>query len=327
MSVLTGGHNAAKVERKMALLLRSVRRAPWRCEAPASLSVARVAFSTSSPPSIDASYSPSVVSSDVFRELVAEPATTDAIARRLLTYLEVPNERRGRPDDRPVYKRLDIKSAQAPAVVTRLTPLVRWAYQQLKVDADAPPTETAEEEVSREQVEALFDALQPWTNMVRDQIWRQYYLRQFFLSNAPLSAYLAVYERHRGAVSQSRSSVNADGTTSTVVRKNPLPAALIVKEFIWRGRFPEALAAYAELPLRPADRQQIVTLLNELEQYETLLELYRVHRDVRPRLPPLDKYAQLHALVKVGRRDEMERRLQRLSAREQSRADIQALLK
>lgn len=307
----------------MAMLLRSVRRAPWRREACASLSSVRAASSSSSSPSTHAPASPPAVDSAAFRELVAEPSTPNAVARRLLAFLEVPGEWRGRPDERPVHKRLDVKSAQAPAVVTRLTPLVRWGYQQLKTDAE----EATAAEVTREQVEALFDALQPWTNMVRDQVWRQYYLRQFFLSNAPLSAYLAVFERHLAAIPPPRASVNADGSVKTVARKNPLPTALIVKEYIWRGRFPEALAAYAELPLRAADRLQIVALLNELEQYETLLELYRVHHGVRPRLPPLDKHAQLHALVKLGRRDEMERRLQRLPAREQSRADMQALLK
>lgn len=251
-----------------------------------------------------------------FLELLAVSSTPAERQRRLLTHLKLWNAAK----DRPLALRPNSELLQAPERVARLSPLVQWIYRQLH----APEPQ---KEAGAEQIEQLVDALQPWTNMVRDQVWRQFYLRQFLLVRAPLSAYLAVFARHRAAVSQSRSVVLEDGSTSTVPRKNPLPAALLVKELLWRGRFEEAVEAYKELPLRQADRAQIAAMLHEQEQFEALLALHAAHRAVHPKLPPLDKYPQLHALSKLGRREEMDRVVQNLSAKEQSRPDIQALLK
>lgn len=263
----------------MALMHRALRRSSgsWR---------PRATFTTATAP---------VFASDEFLQLAAEPTTPAAVSRRVLQYLEIPLA-----DEENVPRWLPPGTAHAPAVVAKLVPLVRWGYAEL----DKP------------EARAVMTALEPWTNMVRDQAWRQFYLRQFLLAHAPLSAYLDVYETHRAVLSRTRKD--------TV--KNPLPTALIVKEFCWRGRFDEALTAYAELPMRAADRNQIVALLQDYEQFDVLLGLYKAHRQVKPALPPLDVVPRLNALAKLGRRDEMERNIQQLSSREQSRPEIQDLL-
>ncbi|GMF28352.1 unnamed protein product [Phytophthora lilii] len=103
-------------------------------------------------------------------------------------------------------------------------------------------------------------------------------------------------------------------------------ASSIVKEFCFRGRFAEAIEAYASLPLTDAMRRDVVSILQDYEQYPSLLYLYEVHRSMGSEVQPLDVAPELDALKKVGRTDEMDMRFQELPVKDQSRADIQKLM-
>ncbi|GMF45963.1 unnamed protein product [Phytophthora fragariaefolia] len=103
-------------------------------------------------------------------------------------------------------------------------------------------------------------------------------------------------------------------------------ASSVVKEFCFRGRFAEAIEAYASLPLTDAVRRDVVAILQDYEQYPSLLYLYEVHRSMGTGVQPLDVAPELDALKKVGRIEELDTRFQELSIKDQSRADIQKLM-
>ncbi|KAF1781698.1 hypothetical protein GQ600_11820 [Phytophthora cactorum] len=215
-------------------------------------------------------------------------------------------------------------------------------FQQLEGDSQA--------------ADAVFAALEPHANMARGAVWRQYFQRQFFLSGAPIRAYLRAYKVHRDALDASRAPVAAeeqepddDEDDDEEGDENDEPAAStrvvailaekkewewvplhvassIVKEFCFRGRFAEAIEAYASLPLADMVRQDVVAILQDYEQYPSVLYLYEVHRAMGSAVRPLDVAPELDALKKVGRVEEMDMRFQELPAKEQSRADIQKLM-
>ncbi|EGZ25077.1 hypothetical protein PHYSODRAFT_485750 [Phytophthora sojae] len=166
--------------------------------------------------------------------------------------------------------------------------------------------------------------------MARGAVWRQYYQRQFFLSGAPLRTYLQAYNGHREALAaraQTAAAQEEEGEEEDQWDWVPLHvASSVVKEFCFRGRFAEAIEAYASLPLTDAVRRDVVAILQDYEQYPSLLYLYEVHRSMGSGVQPLDVAAELDALKKVGRTEEMDTRFQELPAKEQSRADIQELM-
>ncbi|KAG2760815.1 hypothetical protein JG687_00002875 [Phytophthora cactorum] len=288
-------------------------------------------------------------------QLVPSPVVT----QRVLEYLQVDSKNKERVLSTEEVRPLPYKALFAPNQVHKLTPLVRLGFQQLEGDSQA--------------ADAVFAALEPHANMARGAVWRQYFQRQFFLSGAPIRAYLRAYKVHRDALDASRAPVaaeeqepdddeddeeegdeNDEPAASTKSKqaatswrkefpnKNKVVAILaekkewewvplhvassIVKEFCFRGRFAEAIEAYASLPLADMVRQDVVAILQDYEQYPSVLYLYEVHRAMGSAVRPLDVAPELDALKKVGRVEEMDMRFQELPAKEQSRADIQKLM-
>ncbi|KAF4142174.1 hypothetical protein GN958_ATG08631 [Phytophthora infestans] len=100
----------------------------------------------------------------------------------------------------------------------------------------------------------------------------------------------------------------------------------IVKEFCFRGRFAEAIEAYASLPLTDLMRRGVVIVMQDYEQYQSVLYLYEVHRAMGSAVKPLDVAPELDAIKKVGRVEEMDMRFQELPAKEQSREEIRKMM-
>ncbi|KAL4138023.1 hypothetical protein PRIC2_001532 [Phytophthora ramorum] len=290
-----------------------------------------------------------------FKSLVLEneqPLAAAVATQRVLEYLRVEPKDVARVVSGDELRPLPYKTLFAPQQVQQLTPLVRWAFQQPTGESQA--------------ANAVFTALQPHANMARGAVWRQYFQRQFFLSGAPLRAYLQAYKSHTDAlvakvqaaeqeeeeadqedeedededdeikskqVASRRKPYNNKNKAISVLAENKEwdwvqlhVASGIVKEFCFRGRFAEAIEAYASLPLSDAARREVVAILQDYEQYPSVLYLYEVHRAMGSAVQPLDVAPELDALKKVGRDEEMDMRFQELPAKEQSRADIQKLM-
>ncbi|KAG7381952.1 hypothetical protein PHYPSEUDO_005423 [Phytophthora pseudosyringae] len=292
-----------------------------------------------------------------------QPLPAPVVMQRVLEYLQVDPKHVQRVLSAEELRPLPYKTLFAPQQVQKFTPLALWGFQQLKGDSQA--------------ADAVFAALEPHSNMVRGAVWRQYFQRQFFLSGAPLRAYLRVYKSHQDVLDAARAqaaaaekqeaddegdeddegededdelaaSAKSKGATANRRKeymhpdKNKAAAVLaenkewewvplhvassIVKEFCFRGRFAEAIEAYASLPLTDTARRDVVAVLQDYEQYPSVLYLYEVHRAMGSAVKPLDVAPELDALKKVGRVEEMDMRFQELSAKEQSRADIQNLM-
>ncbi|ETO60829.1 hypothetical protein F441_13613 [Phytophthora nicotianae CJ01A1] len=288
-------------------------------------------------------------------QLLPSPVVT----QRVLEYLQVDTKDIERVLSTEEIRPLPYKALFAPKLVHKLTPLVRWGFQQLEGDSQA--------------ADAVFAALGPHANMARGAVWRQYFQRQFFLSGSPVRAYLRAYKSHRDALDASKAPVTAeeqepdddedddegggedDEQTDSAKNKQATPswkkemssknkavailaekkewewvplhvAASIVKEFCFRGRFAEAIEAYASLPLTDMVRRDVVAILQDYEQYQSVLYLYEVHRAMGSAVKPLDVAPELDALKKLGRMEEMDMRFQELPAKEQSRADVQKLM-
>ncbi|KAG6595853.1 uncharacterized protein IUM83_18251 [Phytophthora cinnamomi] len=109
------------------------------------------------------------------------------VTQRVLAYLQVDAKDAQRVLSAEELRPLPYKALFAPTQVRLLTPLVRWGFRQLGGD-------------SPKAADALFATLQPHANMARGAVWRQYYQRQFFLSGAPLRAYVEAYKGHRDAL-------------------------------------------------------------------------------------------------------------------------------
>jgi hypothetical protein len=289
-----------------------------------------------------------------FKALAEEldaPLPADAVSRRVLEYLEVDPklvQRSLSSEQRP----LPYKALFAPQQVHLLTPLVRWGFLQLEGEGG-----------DARAADAVFSALEPHANMARGAVWRQYFQRQFFLSGAPLRAYLQAYKNHADALAaatlavqdeeeeeeeedeedeEPHAKVEANGRgKSFFIKSRPgavladnkewawLPlhvASGVVKELCFRGHFVEALEAYASLPLPDGARREVVTILQDYEQYPSVLYLYEVHRAMGSAVKPLDVAPELEALKKLGRSEEMDARFQELPPKDQSRADIQQLM-
>ncbi|KAE8988490.1 hypothetical protein PR003_g22441 [Phytophthora rubi] len=283
------------------------------------------------------------------------------VTQRLLAYLQVEPKDAQRVLSAEEPRPLPFKALFAPRQVQLLTPLVRWGFQQLEGE-------------DSKAADAVFAALQPHANMTKGAVWRQYYQRQFFLSGAPLRAYLKVFDNHQEALAaraqaaaeekeqegddvdedeeeeaadELAASARSNQVDVSSRRKNytkqskniavladdkkwewvPHPvASSVVKEFCFRGRFAEAIEAYTSLPLTDAVRRDLVAILQDYEQYPSLLHLYEVHRSLGSGVQPLDVAPELDAMKKVGRTEEMDTRFQELPVKEQSRADIQELM-
>ncbi|KAG1693867.1 hypothetical protein DVH05_022787 [Phytophthora capsici] len=272
----------------------------------------------------------------------------NVVTQRILQYLQVDQKLINRVFK--THQPLHPKALFAPQYVEKLTPLARWGFQHSKVN---PPV-----------ADAVFTALAPHANMAGATVWRLFFQRQFFLSGAPLETYMRAYKIHLDAMGSYRaaaedeeeieeeeeeeeldedSSVPAKSKqTSTGTSKTEVAAILaedkgwewapfsvtstIVKEFCYRGRFAEAIEAYAVLPLTDQARQNVAAILHEYEQYPSVLYLYEVHRAMGSAVSPLDVALEFNALKKLGRIEELDTRFQQLPATEQAREDIQELM-
>ncbi|KAF4320907.1 hypothetical protein BBO99_00003704 [Phytophthora kernoviae] len=214
-----------------------------------------------------------------------------AVTRRVLEYLCVnPKDlqRALSDDDESRPQSLPYKALFAPNTVHLLTPLSRAKVEEL--DEEDEEVEGDEEDGDDEP-----------------------------------AAVLKEQGRRQGSLNRNSSAI--------ILAENkewewvPLHLALgIVLEFCFRGRFAEATKAYTSLPLTDVMRRKVVQVLEEFEQYPSVLYLYEVHRSLGGAVQPLDVASELNALKKMGRVDEMDIRFQDLPTKEQSRADIQQLM-
>eukprot|EP00644_Phytophthora_capsici_P015020 jgi/Phyca11/575627/estExt2_Genewise1.C_PHYCAscaffold_760100 len=179
-------------------------------------------------------------------------------------------------------------------------------------------------------------------------VWRLFFQRQFFLSGAPLETYMRAYKIHLDAMGSHRAAaedeeeieeeeeeeeLDEDSSVAAILAEDkgwewaPFSVtSTIVKEFCYRGRFAEAIEAYAVLPLTDQARQNVAAILHEYEQYPSVLYLYEVHRAMGSAVSPLDVALEFNALKKLGRIEELDTRFQQLPATEQAREDIQELM-
>ncbi|CAI5721364.1 unnamed protein product [Hyaloperonospora brassicae] len=272
------------------------------------------------------------------------PAST--VTKRLLDYLLVAPQDVQQVLAADAIRPLPYKTLYAPAQVHRLTPLVQWSFQQVMTAPEVANT--------------VFTALEPHANMARRAMWQQYYRRQFFLSGAPMRAYLLAYKHHKdrvaatqggqggvegesGGEAQEEVEAKGDGDvslnkdlgmdTASILTDNnewewvPSHVALsVAREFCFRGRFDEAIEAYTSLPLSILARQKVAAILHDYEQYPSLLRIFEIHRATGDAAVPLDAALELDALKKIGRVDEVDMRFQALPAKDKCRADIQQLM-
>lgn len=256
-----------------------------------------------------------------FESLVAPPAPMATVGLRLQGYFD--NQELNATS--PVVRQQVVQSA---AFVDKLQPLLQWGFRNLSVgggaatSASSSSSEAAgdEKQQARDPVRDVFVLLTPWTNAARDKVWRSFFMRQFFLSGAPLAAFMAVHEMH--------DAVAPHGNARTREKDAAFLASDLVQEYCARGRFHEAAAAYAQLPLSDAARRDVVGVVLDHEQYASVVHLYRVHRalEVEPPAAPLDPFPLLRALHALKRHDELNREFQQLSPKDQARADIQELM-
>lgn len=311
-----------------------------------STSTSQAAVASSSSSGGDATQQPLA-----FDSLVAAPATSETVALRLQQYFDAKELNAASPA-------LRNQIVHSPAFVHKLGPLLQWAFQHLPTPvpgasdsssnsnssqsaapeqelAPLPQSQTPHKQqqqqqpasesesaasappLARDAVATLFVLLTPWTNIARDRVWRSYYMRQFFLSRAPLAAFLHVLELHASVLPAHRAST---------ARDTAFIASELVIEFCSRGRFAEAIAAYAALPLSDRTRRDVVQIVQDHEQYASLVALYEAHKTLTPPAAPLDPLPLLHALNVLKRHDELNRAFQQLSPKDQSRADIQQLV-
>ncbi|KAI9998247.1 hypothetical protein PInf_002607 [Phytophthora infestans] len=73
-------------------------------------------------------------------------------------------------------------------------------------------------------------------------------------------------------------------------------------------------------------RRGVVIVMQDYEQYQSVLYLYEVHRAMGSAVKPLDVAPELDAIKKVGRVEEMDMRFQELPAKEQSREEIRKMM-
>lgn len=285
--------------RRCVAASRSLRRpAPLRHS-----STSTTATSTQSPHSSSSAFA--------FESLIAAPTTTEQLALRLQQYFD-------NNDLNAVSPTLRHQIVHSSEFVHKLSPLLQWAFHNLQVaPASASDESTLSEELPRDAVATLFMLMTPWVNIAHDKMWRNFYIRQFFLSHAPLEAFLAVYEIHESVLPEPRRNREKEAA---------FLAADLVQEFCARGRFPEAIKAYAQLPLANRARRDIVALVQDHEQFASLVHLYRAHRVLESPAAPLDPFPLLNALNVLKRHDELYREFQKLSPEEQGREDIQQLM-
>lgn len=280
--------------RRCVATSRSLRR-------PAPLRHSTTATSTQSPHSSSAF---------AFESLIVAPVTTEQLALRLQQYFD-------NNDLNAVSPTLRHQIVHSSEFVHKLSPLLQWAFQNIQVAPASNDESSPSEVLPRDAVATLFMLMTPWVNIARDKMWRNFYIRQFFLSHAPLDAFLAVYEIHESVLPETRHNREKEAAFLAVD---------LVQEFCTRGRFPEAIEAYAQLPLTNRARRSIVTLIQDHEQFTSLVHLYRAHRALEPPAAPLDPFPLLNALNVLKRHDELYREFQKLSPQEQGREDIQQLV-
>ncbi|TYZ66873.1 hypothetical protein PybrP1_011319 [[Pythium] brassicae (nom. inval.)] len=244
-----------------------------------------------------------------FDSLVATPAPTSTVALRLQRYFAMQDLNATSPT-------LRTQAVHSVEFAHKLQPLLQWAFRSLRVpDSSSDEAPESAEAAVRDPVRDVFMLLTPWTNAARDKAWRGFFMRQFFLSGAPLPALLAVLDLH-DAIAPARVSE----------RTAAFLASEILQEYCARGRFDEAIDAYTQLPLLDRGRRDVAEIMHDHEQYESVVQLYSTHRALDPPAAPLDPLRLLSALRELNRRDELNREFESLSPQDQSRADIQELM-
>ncbi|KAJ0397820.1 hypothetical protein P43SY_000900 [Pythium insidiosum] len=196
------------------------------------------------------------------------------------------------------------------AVTEKTRDLAQWCFLVHGAEPAGSSLQSTSEQVMQEL--ALIG------NMARRDVWQHFFVRQFFLSGAPLSAFLALYDVHRSAVEAAGESPLA------------CPVSLLVREYVLRGRVDEAIDAYTTLPLRDTERRSFTALLHQYEHYDALRRVYALQRardEATSREQPLlDPLFILHALKELGLRDEMRATYSELPSKEQRRSEIQKLV-
>lgn len=254
----------------------------------------------------------STASSSAFESLIAAPATEEQVSLRVHEYFD-------NKDLNAVSPTLRQQIVHSAEFVQKLSPLLQWGFQNLMTQRDgkaAAKKESTNQQQQRDAVASIFVMLTPWTNIAKDKMWRKFYIRQFFLSHAPLDAFLAVFEIHQSVLPDKRHDH----------KDTAYLASDLVQEFCSRGRFDEALDAYAQLPLTDRARKDVVATIQDHEQFPSVIQLYKLHRTLEPQPAPLDPFPFLNALNILKRHEELHREFQKLSPQEQSRADIQQLV-
>jgi hypothetical protein len=200
----------------------------------------------------------------------------------------------------------------SPELVRKFSALAQWAF---KAHGEAAQ---AGDDARTQEILGMFQELEAWGNMAKGDVWHHFYIRQFFLSRAPLETYISCYELHRQAMETAGK------------RFLPLPSVLLFRELCWRGRFHEAVAAYTRLELSDQERRSAVSVLNEYEQYEAIREVYALQAELdqaRGRATPLlDPAVLLMALKELGLKDELNECFESLPHETQARADLQKLI-
>ncbi|CAI5705870.1 unnamed protein product [Peronospora effusa] len=284
-------------------------------------------------------------------QLLSAPIVT----QRVLEYLLVDHNDVQRVVSAEKLRPLPYKALFASQKVHRLTPLVQWCFQQLKDNPRA-----ADAVFSALEPHANMAQGAVWQQYFQRQFFlsgaplRSYLLAYKSHRDARVAAREKVAgkeeKEEKGDEDEDDEEQEEKGDEEVTRRKDdnglhkdkagtilienkewqliPMYVALgIVKDFCFRGRFAEAIEAYAVLPLTDtARREVVVTILQDYEQYPSVLYLYEVHRAIGNAVRPLDVAPELDALKKVGRVEEMDVRFQKLPAKEQSRADIQELM-
>lgn len=235
--------------------------------------------------------------------LVTEPASLDQVAERVKTFLGL--DGMDPTDNVRLAQRRQI--TQSEPFVRKLGQLVQWGFQQHRGLSKLGRTDA---------IETVFASLAPWTNMALGPIWRHFYIRQFFLSNAPLESYLQLYDLHRAALSDRKAKLG-DAVA--------LPALLIVQEYCLRGRFAEAIDAYSRLTLTAEEQQEVVDVLLRYEQYDAIVSIFHIQRQSKT-AAAFDPYPLLLSLTKLNRQSQLHHEFHVLPAEIKTRADIQGLM-
>lgn len=199
--------------------------------------------------------------------------------------------------------------------MNRMGALIQWCFV---THAEAIKHEERDGGNKMVDVITTISELSPLANMAKGDIWQHFYVRQFFLVQAPLESFIELYEVHRAMLRNQR------------IKSLALPGGLLLREYVWRGRFHDAVEAYMRLKVSNSERRSFTAMLFEYEQYAMIRELYRLQelldRDQARTEPLLDPLFLLQSLHALGERDEMLERFDQLPRDQQIHPEMQKLI-